>query len=254
MVRNICSRLSLAMAMCCCGSVLAEAQNISPPAGSAPVAGTGQDLSPVWLTAWLGGGATDNLVGGYVGGIAAVTGNLWVDGVVIRVDFLGGRYRYSSTAFPRVNVWMSGGDVLIGYRTKIGNTMLTGLVGPTFQHHDNPDPTAPIRGGEFGVMGHLESDTDLSQSLKLYALARYATTFSTFSATGRLKYRAFDKVQVGPEASYLSNKNYREAQFGAAVSFEVPFGEVRLSGGHLTRLTPGPDGYYFQVYLGRDFH
>jgi hypothetical protein len=198
--------------------------------------------------------------GAYGGVVGAVNGNVYSDGVLLRLDGLGGDYKYSSPAFPNIEVGIANGDAMVGYRKKVGDGFVTGYVGVAFESHDNPDPAAALRGTEVGgkVLG--EYSTPITRYLDFYGFAYYATPFQSYQAYAHLGFKVAPKVTIGPEVGETGNKVYREDKIGGFVGFELPFGRFIVSSGYYQPHTSSSSGLgtqpgaYLNLFLGFDFH
>lgn len=216
--------------------------NITPviPTGSSP------------LYAWAGLNNNNDYIGTFIGGIYAFNGNLNSDGYLFRMEAAGGNYAYTSATLPNTRIDTYNGAVMLGYKKAIGQGWLSTYVGGAFETHNNPDVPAPntLQGTKGGAKGMIEYWGPLAPKWEVYSSFTYATPFSVSNAYGRVGYKLQDKITVGPEAGYFSNDNYRDWRTGAFVSFQTPFGEIALSGGYREPFTPGPRGYYANVFFG----
>jgi hypothetical protein len=213
------------------------------------------------ITWWTGGSITNSFAGGYVGVMGALNPqrDLWADGWILRFEGSYGEYDYdlfnrNTFRFQDTSIPTHGAAMLFGYRHKMGDATVTGWLGITYETHDNPDRFATIRGTEAGLRGMLEYYTPLGPSFDLYAQARYATPFETWGAFGRLGWKVFDRIAIGPEASYFSNEApYREASVGGFVRYDGIGWSASLSGGYRDPLTSGVHtGYYAGLFLSFD--
>ena len=94
-MRSYTWRFVLAATVGLLGAFTASARDLAPSVAEAPVIVLPrvQDGSiPPWAYAWLGFAHTHSFDGGYVGIMAAVNGNITVDGFVVRTGFSKGRY------------------------------------------------------------------------------------------------------------------------------------------------------------------
>jgi hypothetical protein len=221
-------------------------------------------LPAPWMEAWGGGGFTNNSYYGYYGFNRALnpTQNLWIDGFVLRGEGSVGHYTYEATgALSNPEVDFHTGGLLIGYRKVIGQGLLTGYLGVNYEHHDNPDPTASIRGTKAGVKFLAEYYTPLANEIGyFYGQGWYSTAFDTWLVYGSLPFKIWDRVWLGPEAAASGNHApYQEARVGGIIRFERPLGYVGtnflVSGGYKHPLTAdsGPDGYYVNFHLNYEF-
>ena len=204
--------------------------------------------------AWVGTSVNNDFVGAFAGGIFALNGNLGSEGYIFRLEGAGGEYQYGSGTLPSTAIETYNGSVMLGYRTAVGKGWLTGYVGGAFETHNNPDIPSPtsLTGTRGGARGLVEYWGPLSPTQEVYGSFSYATPFSTTSAYGRFINKLNDKISIGPEVGYFGNDVYRDYRVGGFISFQTSFGEIAFSGGYREPFTPGPSGYYANVYLGFD--
>jgi hypothetical protein len=220
--------------------------------GGTPVAPT--------LELWTGGYVSNSFIGGYFGGVTALNPerSLWADGFVLRVDLSGGRY--SSTLFDTgaptdAKINTHSGSMFFGYRAKVGEGLLTGYLGPSWESHLNPDPTASIRGTEVGIKTLVDYSAAYNNRVELYVGGTYATAFQTYTATARVGFQIADtNVWLGPQIGYFQNEApYREGQVGGYIRTKLYGVDVSVSGGYRNPFTDSPTGYFASLYLGVPF-
>lgn len=209
---------------------------------------------PAPAYAWAGTWFSNNYLGGYVGGMAALNEehDLWSDGAVLRADLSAGRYEYNSAGFIDRHVRTIDAALLIGYRKKIGKGGVAIYAGPSYIEHHNPDPAADLRGDRFGGKVLAEYTTPIGQNFEWTLQGSFNTAYDTFSLAGRVVYHVSDSVWAGGQATLFGNEApYRESTFGPLLKVNTSFGEVGFSGGYRHVYTSGHrDGYYASVYLG----
>ena len=210
---------------------------------------------PVQLTFWGGFTATDNFRGGYTGAIVPLNDDLMFDGPLFRLDFLAGSYDSSSVAFGETEVDVVNGDLMLGYRTSLGSGWLSGYVGPAFQMNNNPDPTAAVRGSEWGVKGLIEYHTSLTETFGFSGFATYSSPFSTAFILGKLSLRISNSVWIGPEVSAFWIDSYSDRRIGAFIAHDTRFGGVGLSVGYVSpEDSDNDEGVYLNVNFGVGLH
>lgn len=250
----------------------ALAQSAAGSLESPGLVATQPGTNPPWMFTWLGGGGQSNAPGGFYGGWGSTelalnpTHNLWTNGFVARLEGLDGHYNYGTTAFAGglSNVFLSEGSLMFGYRMAVGNGLLTGFVGTTYEDDDNPDPTAVIRGLKGGgkVLG--EYYGTFGPTFDFFGEASYSTIYNSYFAVARPGVHVASNLigdsnlWVGPEGSVFGNDApYSEAHAGAFAHLLFPNGileDVILDGGYLRPLTTGsPPGWYAQIGFGLNF-
>jgi hypothetical protein len=218
-----------------------------PTAPVLPAPGAGAN----WLYVWSGGSVTDSYNGAYIGAVAPFNGDLGTEGFALRWDFTGGRYSssiFGTTTVP-TRVDTDNAAFMVGYRKKDGDSWFSGYVGAATESHFNPDPTAPMRGTQFGVKAVADYSTKLADKSIIYAMGSFASPFTTGTLYAKYGYRAANQILVGPETSFFGDKAYRESRVGAFVGFELPAeaGEIDISAGYVHPYTGSPDGYYANI-------
>lgn len=277
----------LAASLAVVGASPLHAQQVYLPYHVTPVA------SHPWAEGWAGFGVTNNWYGGYIGGNYALNAqrDVWADGVVLRVDGFGGHYDYTTMFVPggRANVTYGGGDFMVGYRKVIPGffqtTTLTGYVGAEVQDHQNPDPTADVRGTEWGVKVIGDMYSRINQYQDLFAMVSLSTAFDTWLLLARPGFMVTApgstvQLWVGPDMSVfgaghgwvkdasscpiipggvgatgtLGSCKYDEGRIGGFLHIVIPnqpiFGDWLIAGGYRKPLIgTAADGYYAQIGL-----
>ena len=262
------------------GAMAARAQDTSAPAqgsGGLSIPQTVTENKPAvpwpWMEAWSGFGMSNGFYGGWFGAVIALnqTRNVWADGFVIRVEGLGGHYRYTTTGLPTgvSRVPMVDGALMLGYRKVLGSTTITVYGGLNAAYHDNKDPTARVRGAETNVKVLAELYSQLSPFQDVYAQASFSGAFQKWSVLLRPGFSIRQDVWVGPELQAFGNEGaigsspYKEGRVGAFVQWRFPgqtLSSVLISGGFRAPLADkninsnrGKSGYYVQVGTGFRF-
>lgn len=232
----------------------ASAQGVEIPAGSsltpsAPVTEGAPPRGYAWGGAWI----SNHYAGGYAGVMQSLSSDrsLWEDGYVLRLDANGGGYSYSAPGFVDRNVGFFDGDVMVGYRKSSAAGNFGGYMGLVHISHDNADPAAPIRGSKTGVAAAGEYSNTFDKRVEVALQGRYASPFSTWSASGRALWKVTDYAWLGPQVTYVENDApYKEMTVGPLLKFNTSFGEVGISGGYRHPIdSDAGDGYFASVYL-----
>jgi hypothetical protein len=280
-VRVFSLRAVLFAALSVLGVSSAHAQSIYLP--SAPMPSTG---SP-WAEAWAGFGGSNQWYGGWAGFNYAFNHNVWSDGLLLRGEGGGGHYDYTNTGFPGgfVNVTYGTGSVMLGYRKVIPGlgqtTFVDGFVGADYQSQNNPDPTADVRGHEWGVKFIADIYSRLNATSDFFGQASFSTAFDTWFVLARPGFLVTPpsgmQVWVGPDMQVFGNGHawghgdsshcprlttgglgschYEEGRIGGFIHVVTPgqilLGDVLVAGGYRTPMgfNNGPNGYYAQIGL-----
>jgi len=256
--------------------------------------------APPWLEGWIGGGVQNNWQGGWAGVNYAFNHNVWSEGLLLRAEGGGGHYDYTNTAIINgsqvgfVNVDYGTGALLLGWRHVLPgvgiNTLITGYVGAEVQNHNNPDPTAAVKGTQWGAKFIGEVYSRLSQYQDFFGQASFSFAFDTWQVVARPGFLLPTMVPgtdvwIGPDMQvfgigqgWLVNANscpnaafntittggigsckYDEGKIGGFLHIVMPnlplYGDWLIAGGYRKPLLAngGPDGYYAQINMSFRF-
>jgi Cellulose biosynthesis protein BcsS len=125
-------------------------------------------------------------------------------------------------------------NALFGYQWIVGPVTLAGLVGPELDYERGSDPVADRSRTRAGLRGHAElwahPTPDTLLTATLIAGSARGHVWSRLSAG----YAVWDRVFIGPEASFYRTDDYREVRLGAHVTGLTWSGwNWRLSGGFM---------------------
>jgi hypothetical protein len=245
-----------------------------------------QAAASPWMDSWAGFGGFNHGYGGWAGFNYALNPahNLWADGFLLLGEGGAGHYDYPTIFVPggRANVTYETGAALLGYRKVIPGigitTTLSGYVGAEVQNHNNPDPTAGVRGTQWGVKFLGVAYTRLSQYQDFWGMASFSTAFDTWYVAARPGFLVTSvgsgiQLWIGPDGQILGSGQgwlenagscpsltsgglgsckYDEGRIGGFVHIIVPnapLGDWIIAGGYRKPLLAngGPDGYYALV-------
>jgi cellulose biosynthesis protein BcsS len=275
-VRRLVSLLSHALLVACASLsvVLSAAGQTQTPAAPGftgfPTQSTPMPGTPPWMETWTGFGFTNHYYGGWFGGVAALnnTRNVWSDGFVVRFEGTAGHYDYrtSSVLGGEANATLHGGGLMVGYRAKVGEGLLTGYVGWNYEHHQTNDLSASIHGTEVGAKVLAEYYTPIGTSMDFYGQASYSSAFDTFYLFARPGFKVAQNIWIGPEASLYGNRApFQEWRAGAFIHLQFPqyiMGDLIISGGYRDPYKSGVSsgtnhggstGYYAQIGMSYQF-
>jgi hypothetical protein len=148
----------------------------------------------------------------------------WLDreGVVVKLMFGTGTYRYVSGALGNVDVTgrQISAAVLPGFRFIRGALTMAVFAGPEIQHHrlSRSDPSASLNGLYLGLRLGFDlwyQPTDLTL---VTADASVSTIGFGYSARLAGGLRLFDQFYFGPEAQAFAGGNYRQYRVGVHVT------------------------------------
>jgi len=200
-----------------------------------------------WMEAWAGIGATKSYFGGFVGGNVSLSPhrNVWAEGFVLRGEAAVGESDATSPVTDDFLVHSAA--LMLGYRARVGNGLLSGYVGVAYETQDNDDITARVRGTEVGFKALVEYYTRFTPVIDFYGMASYASPFETAFLFGRVGFNVVGKTWVGPELSFYRNEgDYKENRLGAFIRFDELWQGAGLtfSGGWLHPQGTTTDSWY----------
>jgi len=143
---------------------------------------------------------------------------------------------------------VSGASLMLGYRQKLTEGLLTGYIGANFENHNTPDPFTEVEGLEVGFRALIEWYQRITPTWDFYVQASHSTAFDTTFLFGRSGFNVVDKIWLGPETAYYRNvSDYSEYRLGGFVRFENAFfgNGFTLSGGWVNAIRrQDDDGWY----------
>jgi hypothetical protein len=162
--------------------------------------------------------------GGFAhGGVLWAPAGLDREGLVLKVAFGGGLYRYISGALGNAEVRgrTLSASMLPGYRFVRPGLYVTVFAGLDAQRHRlSPyDPTAGLRGGYFGFRTGFEFWHEPDAMSMVAADASISTIGPSYSARLAAGWRLFDWFYLGPEVGgFAADDNYRQIRAGMHVT------------------------------------
>lgn len=202
-----------------------------------------------WRETWIGGDASPHVWLLYSGTTIAPFGDLWSDGVRLRLVSGYGRYdvRYGRTDYD-VSTYFT--DALAGYQMRFANLTAKAFAGVTYVGVDavSRSKTRGLSDPELGAKLALELWLDIGDHSWASLDASAATAHDSFSLRARYGYRVSSPFSIGPE--FIINGNdlwmdrrsgeapgaferavHNDARFGGFARFHWTGGEVAVSGG-----------------------
>lgn len=221
--------IGLGCAFALCLPNLAKAADVAAAPAAAP--------AKIYSTVLFGGfdGRTHSYYG-YLGGVAALNGNIATDGFLLRGLALYNPYDYTTPAVAGgvVDGKMTSANALVGYQKYFTGGVARFYVGFEYEGH-RLSPNNPFdsdEGNHYGV--HVRGDLETPYFSPVYGslLASYGSATQRYWVRGRGGYN-FNGVIVGPEGLLTGNRETKEQRVGAFVTFRniVPF-ELSISGGY----------------------
>jgi len=158
------------------------------------------------------------------GGFLFAPSGLDQDGLLLKILFSGGVYRYDAKNLGGQQVVGAEGlaHVLGGWRVKRGDAEFKFFFGPEFQkHHLEPDdPSNRLRGNFLGLRMAFEVWYEPSPSSMVAADASLSSIATSNSARLAYGWRMFEEmlgggVYLGPVIEYFGSDGYRHLRLGA---------------------------------------
>jgi hypothetical protein len=181
------------------------------------------------------------------GVVAAPLGLLSNDGVRLRAAAGAGRYRYRTGAVASgVNEGrIISGELMLGFRHSIGETVATFFLGGHVENQTlaSPDPGHRAQGTAAGVKGALELFRRLGPNLTATASASASTVHRSYHARAALAHEHPSGIAVGIEAAINGDVRYSEPRAGLFVQRNFGRTIIALSGGYLSNSDKGGSPY-----------
>src|SRR6185295_18738364 len=157
------------------------------------------------------------------GGFLFAPSGLDQDGLLLKILFSGGLYRYDAKNLGGERVIGAEGlaHVLAGWRVKRGDAEFKFFFGPEFQrHHLEPDdPSNRLRGNSIGLRMAFELWYEPSPDSMVAADASLSSIATSNSARLAYGWRMFEEmlggVYLGPVIEYFGSEGYRHLRLGA---------------------------------------
>jgi hypothetical protein len=161
--------------------------------------------------------------GGFLyGGLLVAPGGFEQDGILLKLLYSGGLYRYNAGDLARQEV--RGAEVLgaamPGWRIKRGPLEMKFFFGPELQYHRLwPDDRANrLRGRQFGLRFAAELWVEPTPSTIVAADASLTSIASDYAARLAFGWRLFDQFYGGPESQVYGGDGYAQLRFGLHVT------------------------------------
>lgn len=175
----------------------------------------------------------------YVGGVAALNGDLSRPGFLVQGFGGFGDYEYLNSAAPggTVDGDLTQASGLLGYQVFAGTVKLAAFAGVDWQDNrlSPNDPSNPVRGSETDFIATANMETVGPKRLYLKLYGGYSIVNQTYWAKSRIAYKIGEsrRLKIGPEGALYGNENFNNQQIGAFVT--VPLGrklDVTFAGGY----------------------
>jgi hypothetical protein len=199
---------------------VARAMAIAAFAASPSVSSADDLQSPVASRAFLFGGADVSQSSGFVwtGMTAIPFGHIGEDG--LRLRFMGGtgQYKYNTSAVPsgKNKGTITSGELLVGYRTSFGATVINGFIGLDAKNYslDEPDPGNRETGSHAGVKAAVELYTRTAPDWFVTGYGNISSVFQNYSAKTAINHEFVPGFALGAEGGVLGDKRYDEERAG----------------------------------------
>jgi len=170
----------------------------------------------------------------YAGGVTALQGQdiLTQDGFLVRGMLGFGQYTYKTVAVPggSVDGDVYDADLMLGYGHFFDGGSISVYLGPNYENQDlSPnDASNSANGDKVGAKGQLELTINPVANISAGAIGAYSTAYRTYWSQLHAEYD-FCSFKLGPEVSFLGNKEYDQQRYGAALrDIDVGFAKTKL--------------------------
>jgi hypothetical protein len=159
------------------------------------------------------------------GGFIVAPSGLDQDGLLLKIMFSGGLYRYDAQNLGERVVgteWLT--QILPGWRIKRSNVELKVFMGPEIQNHRlrPDDPANRLRGYSYGLRVAAEVWYEPTAETMIAADVSLSSIATSNSARAAYGWRVLDEmlggIYVGPEAQYFGSAGYRHARLGMHIT------------------------------------
>jgi cellulose biosynthesis protein BcsS len=207
--RCVCAAVVAVAAFILCGLVLAGAASASEDEDAQTMLFSGRDI-------WRNGAFA-------YGGFVHAPSGLDQDGLLLKILWSRGRYRYDAANLGGDRVtgteWLA--QALAGWRIKRGDAEFKFFMGPDIQIHrlSPDDPDNKLRGSSFGL--RMAAELWFEPTPDMMIAADVSLSSIATSDTARIAYgwRILDDmlggIYVGPEFQYFGSDGYRQLRLGA---------------------------------------
>jgi Cellulose biosynthesis protein BcsS len=166
------------------------------------------------------------------GGMLWSPSSLEEDGLLLKVLFSGGLYRYDAGDLGGERV--IGEEFLVqvlpGWHVKRGSFEAKVFWGPEYQHHhlSPDDPSNRLRGGKLGLRFSAELWDEPTATTMIAADASLSTVGGSNSARAAFGWKMLDQFYAGPETQVYGGDGYAQWRLGAHVT-SMKTGDVEWS-------------------------
>jgi hypothetical protein len=160
------------------------------------------------------------------GGILLAPGGFEQDGLLLKLLYSAGVYRYNSSFFQGSEVigFELAGSVMPGWRIKRNRLETKFFLGPEFEQHRlwPDDPSNVLRGSAIGLRAAVEFWYEPSPTTILTGEVSLTTIATNNSARLAYGWHVFDDIltgfYIGPEIQYFSSDGYRHLRVGSHIT------------------------------------
>jgi len=197
-----------------------------------------------WREVWSGADISGHVWLLYSGATVSPFGNLYEDGLRLRIAGGYGRYSYLGERrgeFVAFNAETSFSEALVGYLKRLGPLTAKGFVGvATIEHDVAPlDPDNSVQGRAIGPKLAAEFWLNLGQSGWSSLDASWTSAHGTAAARWRGGYRVFEDTSLGLEGALNANDFGEDARIGAFSRCAWDAGELSVAVGFAGRFLDG---------------
>ena len=219
---------------------------------------TGVEPTPGdWIVA-VDASATASTTGSYFAGVTvtgAAAGKLSESGPRVRVEGIGGQYRYRAAAGNTVIGDQVDGAALAGYEWVSKDSAVAGYLGVNVRNTTLSSAGVDMRsdGATVGFKGVLEAYVKPTSRTVLQAYGSYSTAYNAYYGRVRGGVSVFDLGYAGPEVAVMGDDLFTQFRVGAHFS-GIQLGPLQfgISGGYQRDQT-GKEGAYASLDMRAGF-
>ena len=207
---------------------------------------TEEPYVPGWREVWGGADVSSHAWLIYSGVTVAPYGNVYEDGLRLRVTGGYGGYVYAGerrTQQQTFNARTSYAEGLVGYQKRFGPVTAKGFVGVSaIEHEIEPfDPENPVQGQKFGPKLAAELWINMGGQAWGQADVSWTSAHNTSSARVRTGYRIWGDASIGLEGAIYANDLGEDVRAGVFTRYAWQGGEFSIAGGYAGRFLEQAD-------------
>ena len=201
---------------------------------------------PGWREVWGGADVSSHAWLIYSGITVAPYGNVYEDGLRLRVTGGYGGYVYAGerrTQQQLFNARTSYAEALVGYQKRLGPITAKGFLGiSAIEHEIEPfDPENPVQGQKIGPKLAAELWINMGEQAWGQVDVSWTSAHNTASARARAGYRIWGDASIGLEGAIYANDLGEDVRAGLFTRYAWQGGEFSIASGFAGRFLDEAD-------------